>query len=47
MTETEIEIPGIGMIKITAKTVSKKIVISIANKTAVNFNVDGELRPPE
>ena len=47
MAEIEIEIPGIGKIEVTAKTVAKKIQISVVNKTAVNFSVDGEVRPPE
>ena len=47
MAEIETEIPGIGKKEVTAKTVAKKIQISVVNKTAVNFSVDGEVRPPE
>lgn len=47
MTEIKIDIPGIGKIEVTAKTVEEEIQISVVNKTAVNFSVDGEVRPPE
>jgi len=39
----EIDIPGIGKIEVTA---DKKGKITILNKTAVNFYVDGELKTP-
>lgn len=42
----EINIPGIGKIEVTVALNNGNIDISIINKTAVNFYVDGELRIP-